>query len=139
MAQVDFYILEKEDEESRYIFACKIAEKAWRLGNKIHIHTMSQKNAKKFDELLWSFKSKSFVPHQIVEDNTYAPVSIGYAERFCESKNLLINLCDQIPNFASSFPRIVELVTSEAKSKQKSRERYKIYKEQGHKLGTHKI
>ena len=139
MAQVDFYIIEKEDEESRYVFACKIAEKAWRLGNKIHIHTLSQKNAEKIDELLWSFKSNSFLPHQIVEDNTYTPISIGYGPKSFKSKDLLINLCDQIPAFASSFPRIVELVISKAKSKQKSRERYKIYKEQGHKLGTHKI
>ena len=139
MARVDFYIIEKEDEKSQYIFACKIAEKAWRLGNRIHIHTMSQKNAEEIDELLWSFKGNSFLPHQVVEDNTCTPISIGYGPKIFKSKDLLINLCDQIPAFASSFPRIVELVISEAKSKQKSRERYKIYKAQGHKLGTHKI
>ncbi len=139
MAQVDFYILEKEDEESRYLFACRLAEKAWQLGNKIHIHTMVQKDSKKIDELLWTFKDNSFVPHQIVENKDHLPISISYGEKFIKSKDLLINLCDQIPDFSSSFPRIAELVISEKACKQKSRERYKIYKEQGHTLRMHKI
>ena len=139
MAQVDFYVLDKFDEHSRYTLACKLAEKAWRLENTIHIHTMSQADAERLDELLWTFRDGSFVPHELVSSGNPAPVSIGYDSNTIESRDLLINLCDEIPAFADTFPRIAELVTSEENCRQKSRERYAIYRDQGHTLEMHKI
>lgn len=139
MAQVDFYVLDKFDEHSRYTFACKLAEKAWRLENTIHIHTMSQADAERLDELLWTFRDGSFIPHELVSSDNPAPVSIGYDSNTIESRDLLINLCDEIPAFADTFPRIAELVTSEENCRQKSRERYAIYRDQGHTLEMHKI
>ncbi|MBT5861765.1 MAG: DNA polymerase III subunit chi [Gammaproteobacteria bacterium] len=139
MAQVDFYVLDKFDEHSRYTFACKLAEKAWRLENTIHIHTMSQADAERLDELLWTFRDGSFVPHELVSSGNPAPVSIGYDSNTIASRDLLINLCDEIPAFADTFPRIAELVTSEENCRQKSRERYAIYRDQGHTLEMHKI
>lgn len=139
MAQVDFYVLDRFDEHSRYTFACKLAEKAWRLENTIHIHTMSQADAERLDELLWTFRDGSFVPHELVSSGDPAPVSIGYDSNTIASRDLLINLCDEIPAFADTFPRIAELVTSEENCRQKSRERYAIYRDQGHTLEMHKI
>ena len=139
MAQVDFYVLDKFDEHSRYTLACKLAEKAWRLENTIHIHTMSQADAERLDELLWTFRDGSFVPHELVSSGNPAPVSIGYDSNTIESRDLLINLCDEIPAFAATFHRIAELVTSEENCRQKSRERYAIYRDQGHTLEMHKI
>ena len=139
MAQVDFYVLDKFDEHSRYTLACKLAEKAWRLENTIHIHTMSQADAERLDELLWTFRDGSFVPHELVSSGDPAPVSIGYDSNTIASRDLLINLCDEIPAFADTFPRIAELVTSEENCRQKSRERYAIYRDQGHTLEMHKI
>ena len=139
MAQVDFYVLDKFDEHSRYTLACKLAEKAWRLENTIHIHTMSQADAERLDELLWTFRDGSFVPHELVSSGNSAPVSIGYGSNTVESRDLLINLCDEIPAFANTFPRIAELVTSEENCRQKSRKRYAIYRDQGHILEMHKI
>ena len=139
MAQVDFYVLDKFDEHSRYTLACKLAEKAWRLENTIHIHTMSQADAERLDELLWTFRDGSFVPHELVSSGNPAPVSIGYDSNTIESRDLLINLCDEIPAFANTFPRIAELVTSEENCRQKSRKRYAIYRDQGHTLEMHKI
>ena len=139
MAQVDFYVLDKFDEHSRYTLACKLAEKAWRLENTIHIHTMSQADAERLDEMLWTFRDGSFVPHELVSSGNSAPVSIGYDSNTIESRDLLINLCDEIPAFANTFPRIAELVTSEENCRQKSRKRYAIYRDQGHILEMHKI
>tara|TARA_B110000444_G_scaffold13109_1_gene11234 strand:+ start:121 stop:540 length:420 start_codon:yes stop_codon:yes gene_type:complete len=139
VAQVDFYVLDKFDEHSRYTLACKLAEKAWRLENTIHIHTMSQADAERLDELLWTFRDGSFVPHELVSSGNPAPVSIGYDSNTIESRDLLINLCDEIPAFANTFPRIAELVTSEENCRQKSRKRYAIYRDQGHILEMHKI
>jgi DNA polymerase-3 subunit chi len=139
VAQVDFYVLDRVDEHARNTFACKLAEKAWRLENTIHIHTMTQAEAEHLDELLWTFRDGSFVPHELAGSGSGAPVSIGYGDGAVEARDLLITLCDEIPPFAEAFPRIAELVSSEAICRQKSRERYATYRDNGHKLETYKI
>jgi DNA polymerase-3 subunit chi len=139
VAQVDFYVLERVDEHARDTLACKLAEKAWRLENTIHIHAMTREDAERLDELLWTFRDGSFVPHEMVGGDTGAPISIGYGTDAVEPRDLLITLCDEIPSFAESFPRVAELVTSDETCREKSRHRYATYRDQGHKLDTHKI
>ncbi|MCH9694921.1 MAG: DNA polymerase III subunit chi [Gammaproteobacteria bacterium] len=139
MAQVDFYVLDRVDEHSRFTLACKLAEKAWRLQNRIHIHTMSQADAKRLDEMLWTFRDGSFVPHGLADAGNDVPVTIGHGDDDIEPRDLLITLCDEIPAFAGAFPRVAELVTSDETCRAKSRQRYATYRDQGHKLDTHKI
>ncbi|MBI6634216.1 DNA polymerase III subunit chi, partial [Pseudomonas paralactis] len=38
MTQVDFYILPSADPLARLDFACKLTEKAWRMGHRIYLH-----------------------------------------------------------------------------------------------------
>ena len=139
MTQVDFYVLDRVDEHSRNTLACKLAEKAWRLENTIHIHTMSKADAEHLDELLWTFRDGSFVPHEIANGESAAPVTIGFGDSRIKPRDLLITLCDEIPPFADAFPRVAELVSSDENCRQKSRQRYATYREQGHKIETHKI
>jgi DNA polymerase-3 subunit chi len=141
MARVDFYVLGQSGEQARRHFACKLAEKAYRLKNTVHIHTGSQADAERLDELLWTFRDGSFVPHHLVSANDQhdAPIRIG-----CESDNiatcdLLINLADDLPSPAGSFPRVAELVSSDEDSKLRSRKRYASYRDQGHELNTHNV
>jgi len=139
VAQVDFYVLDRVDEHARDTLACKLAEKAWRLENSIHIHTMSQADARRLDELLWTFRDGSFVPHELIGSGNDAPVTIGFGTDTVEPRDLLITLCDEIPAFADTFPRIAELVNGDEACKQKSRKRYAAYRDQGHTLQTHKL
>ena len=139
MAKVDFYVLDRVDEQARNTLACKLVEKAWRLSNTIHIHMMTKADAERFDELLWTFRDGSFVPHEISGGETNAPVTIGFGDTPIEARDLLINLCDEIPAFAASFPRVAEVVTSDENCRTKSRQRYSTYRGQGHQLETHKI
>ena len=107
--------------------------------NTIHIHTMTQAAAERLDELLWTFRDGSFVPHELVGDESGAPIKIGFGDTQVAPRDLLITLCDDIPPFAQDFPRVAELVTSEESCRMKSRQRYAIYRDQGHKLETYKI
>jgi DNA polymerase-3 subunit chi len=142
MARVDFYILTQAGQHSRQSFACRLAEKAYRLDNTVHIHAASRSDAERLDELLWTFRDGSFVPHQCLAKSAAgleSPVTIGCDDAQVEARDLLINLCDEIPAFAGAFPRVAELVTSDDDCKQLSRKRFAAYRDQGHSLETHKV
>lgn len=141
MARVDFYVLSNSGEQARQHFACKLAEKAWRLDNTVHIVTGSSADAERLDALLWTFKDGSFVPHHNVSAGSAieSPITIGCDTDEFEPRDLLINLCDGIPAAATSFPRIAELVSADDDAKKDSRQRYSQYRAQGHTINTHKL
>jgi len=142
MARVDFYILSQAGQHSRQTFACRLAEKAYRLQNTVHIQAGNRADADRLDELLWTFRDGSFVPHERCTDpagEPTSPVTIGCEDDPIEPRDLLINLCDEIPTCAETFPRVAELVTSDDDSKQLSRKRFATYRDQGHTLETHKV
>jgi DNA polymerase-3 subunit chi len=142
MSRVDFYILAGTGEQSRQNFACRLAEKAYRLQHTVHIHTANRQQAELLDALLWTFRDSSFVPHELLGaagNKTEAPVTIGHEECDIGSQDLLINLTDEIPPNAASFPRVAELVTSDEESRQRSRKRFVHYRDLGVELETHNI
>lgn len=142
MARVDFYVLAQVDERARHMLACKLAEKAWRLENTVYIHARDPGDAKRLDELLWTFRDGSFVPHGLAgrHDGTEnSPIMVGSGDAGMEGRDLLINLCDEIPPFIEGFPRVAELVTSDETCRKASRLRYAAYRDQGHELNTHKL
>jgi DNA polymerase-3 subunit chi len=142
MARVDFYILAQVDERARHMLACKLAEKAWRLENTVYIHAKSRGDAERLDELLWTFRDGSFVPHGLAGRNDgteHSPIMVGYDDHGPGERDLLINLCDEIPPCVKGFPRVAELVTSDQTCRETSRKRYAAYRDQGHELNTHKL
>ena len=141
MARVDFYVLSQSSEPARQHFACKLAEKAYRLDNTVHILASSRADVERLDELLWTFRDGSFVPHHVVGGpaSLESPISIGCDADELAPRDLLINLCEEIPPAVDSFPRVAELVTSDQDCKQRSRKRYASYRDQGHDINTHKL
>ncbi len=141
MARIDFYVLSQSSEKARHHFACKLAEKAYRLNNTVHILASSRADAERLDELLWTFRDGSFVPHHVVGDTTglESPITIGCESDEIAPCDLLINLCEVVPSAAESFPRVAELVISDQDSKQRSRKRYASYRDQGHEISTHNV
>ncbi len=141
MARVDFYVLKQAGPDARRRFACRLAEKAYRLDNRVHIHTTSPSDAEHLDELLWTFRDGSFVPHRLLgagEDDE-APVTIGFGDAEPPAGELLINLADEVPAIATAFARIAELVTSDDDCRAKSRQRFAAYRDNGDEIDTHQL
>ena len=142
MARVDFYLLKQSGLPSRQSFACRLAEKAYRLENTVHIHAADRADVERLDELLWTFRDGSFVPHHTIAasgSQKDSPVTIGCGDVEIPPRDLLINLSDEVPAFAKAFPRVAELVTSDEDCKQLSRKRFAEYRDQGHTLETHNV
>lgn len=145
MTRIDFYILEANNG-NREQFACRIAEKAYRLGHGVYIHTADAQQAARLDDLLWTFKQNSFIPHGIDGKNPgpEAAVLIGHngeneTSSHAEGREVLINLDQEIPLFFSSFKRVAEVIDQQADNKHKGRNRYKFYRDRGYNLETHTI
>jgi DNA polymerase-3 subunit chi len=145
VAKVDFYILSGSGEQARHQFACRLAEKAYKLENRVHIHVSGQETVRRIDDLLWTFRDGSFVPHEVLAAMTgtpaspESPITIGCDELPEFDCDLLINLGDSVPEQAASFPRVAEVVTSDEDCKSISRQRFVDYRNQGHTLDTHNL
>ena len=94
MARVDFYILPDRAANSRPLLACRLAEKAYRLGHRVYIHVESAQQAQYLDDLLWSFRQGSFIPHGITppQPGDDTPVLIGWQDAPAGATEVLINL-----------------------------------------------
>lgn len=143
MTRVDFYILKTSEPQARRLFACKLAEKAWRLGLKVFVQTDSESEDRIMDDLLWTFREGSFVPHALAsgsaEDLADTAVTIGHQdapEGFCQ---LLVNLGTRPPSQAARFERLAEVVDQDEAVRHQGRLRYRQYREQGLELETHNI
>ena len=141
MTQVDFYVLKDDSALNRVQFACRLADKAYRLGHRVYIHTESRQQTRQLDDLLWTFQQNSFVPHCIYQDagDTPPPVLLAHDAEPDASSHVLINLAADVPLFFSRFERVAELVNQEAGIRQHGRSRYSFYKERGYPLRTHEI
>ena len=142
MSRVDFYVLPDSGEAVRQRFACRLAEKAYGLDNSVHIRVADQQAATQLDDLLWTFRDGSFIPHEKLasaDARAVAPVTIGYLDNGAPRCDLLINLTGSMPKNTGSFPRVAEIVTSDGPSRQLSRERFVEYRNEGHTLESHNI
>jgi DNA polymerase III subunit chi len=149
-AQVDFYILAEAAVEQRQLFACRLAEKAYKLGHSLYIHTEDARAAQSLDALLWRFQATSFVPHALAEGGAAPPepVAIGWGDDSAErgptergptERDVLINLTLQVPAFYRRFKRISEIVVQAPEVLQATRSAWRFYQEQGCALQRHDL
>jgi len=139
--RVDFYVLAAADSEARLRFACRLTEKAYALKTRTYAHVPTAAQARQFDEMLWTFRAGSFVPHELAASSTaaQAPVRIGHADNCEPDGELLINLADTIPTFFDRFVRVAEIVDASEAGRRHGRERFAFYRDNGYTPNTHKI
>ena len=113
--------------------ACDLAASAWRLGKRVLLVCESEVQALKIDEALWQREPD--------EATTYAtPIEISWTgKRNAQSRDLLINLQPQLPEYINSFNQITDFVPVEEQPKALARERYKQLRQLGWTLSTEQV
>ena len=154
MTKIDFYVLADEALQQRYLFACRLIEKAYKLGHTVYVHGSSPQQLGKLDELLWSFRPSSFIPHAIhpkQEPQTAMPSPLPENSKPLKEvilstepppepyNDVLINLSNRVPNFFSRFERVSEIVIAHEEIKKATRANYRFYKERGYDVKTHQM
>jgi len=146
MTHIDFYILPDTSVDARWLYTCRLVEKVVNLGHKVLIAVDTEDEAQTLDDLLWSFKPESFIPHQIIgpsnnsEDGNDDDVSveITYSNEAGDHNQVLINLSSLVPDYFSRFARLSEIVIQEPKILENTREHYRFYKQRGYPISQHK-
>lgn len=137
--QVDFYSTDDCRPEAAARLLCKVVEKAYRQGMKVYVHTPSPRRARFFDELLWTFRQGSFVPHEICDGSGQgqAPVRIGSGGVQRGDASLLCNLSPEVPPTLDGFERLVDVADGAEPGLSAGRARFRWYKGQGMSLAHH--
>lgn len=139
MTHIDFYILPETTSDARWLFACRLIDKVHRLGIRVLVAMDTEADARAFDELLWTFKPESFIPHQLINGGKPAPIEITFSEEAGDHQGLLLNLSKNTPPYFSRFERLSEVVIQEQQSLQSGRERFSFYKSRGYPIETRKL
>ena len=152
MTQVDFYILSDDSAEARLKVACRLADKATQQRLGVFLLAESENDARRLDELLWTFAQNSFLPHRFAWDNpsegVAEPIVIALEEQAqgtledgsaAADWGLMINLAPRVPDTFSRYERLAEIVGATAETREHGRERYRFYRERGYTLQTHQI
>jgi len=140
MTQVNFYTLASDAAQDRLQFVCRLTEKAFSLGHRVHIYTDSEQQAKLLDDLLWQFMPTSFIPHRLSEadQDCEEPVSIG-SHLAPSHGDVLINLGSKPCQLEDRFSRINEVISSDHDSLEQGRTRYRFYKDKAYPIETFKL
>lgn len=145
MTRIDFYVLKEGTSQQRPVFACRLAEKAFGHGLRIYIHADDAGECARLDELLWTFRDGSFLPHLPVDEagrsdpDHVTPILVGHGDEPGDGDGLLINLAGSVPAFFSRFQRVAEIVSGDEADRALARERFRFYRDRGYEMETHTL
>jgi DNA polymerase-3 subunit chi len=140
--RVDFYVLKSATPKQRWIFACRLAEKAYLSDLKVVILQDNLSEARALDELLWTFNERSFVPHELCIDEKFdamTPVHLGLDAGKLPAVDLLVNLTDRMPEGFDRFARVAEIMDADPERLRLGRERFKSYRDLKVTMQSHQI
>jgi len=137
--RVTFYVLAGADDDERRAYACRLVEKAWLHDHRVVVRLDTPEEAAGFDELLWRFSDRSFVPHERARTDARceAPVVIVAEGEPAPAADLLVNLGRDVPEWYGSFPRVAEVIGAAEEARRAGRERFRFYRERGLEPETH--
>lgn len=139
--RVAFYIVADGDERARRTYACRLVEKAYLQDHRVVVRLGSGQDVDDFDELLWRFSDRSFVPHEVAGGDAprTAPVLLTSDEDPPGPADVLVNLADDVPPWFARYARVAELVGGADASREAGRGRFRYYREQGLEPETHTL
>lgn len=140
--RVDFYVLAGSEARTRLKFACRLAEKAYLADQRVFVWLDDADELRSFDDLLWTFADRSFVPHEIYSDPEqwqHTPVLLGCEAQPQQPFDVLLNLGTEVPAAAARAGRVAEIVDAEEPRRRAGRNRFRHYRELGLAPETHNI
>jgi DNA polymerase-3 subunit chi len=139
--RADFYVLEGTDSRQRWRFACQEIEKAFLAEERVLVWLDSEADVAAFDDLLWTFADRSFIPHEPLgadSDWDETPVLLSAGREPPTAAQVIVNLAAAAPPGLDRVTRVIEIVDADATRRQSGRARFKHYRALGVEPVTHK-
>ena len=139
--QVDFYVRPDSSPDALEHFACRLVETVWQRGHGVLVLTPSNTVAQRLDDLLWTFRDESFVPHRRLGADGASvsePVAVGTPGTWNGEIDVLLNLTPAVPEEAARAARIAEIVPAGGAGRDAGRRRFREYRDRGFEIRTHR-
>src|SRR5258708_13353921 len=110
VARAEFFVLEGSDQRARWRFACQEIEKAFNAEERVLVWFDSETEVAAFDELLWTFADRSFVPHEPLGPESSwdeTPVLLSATRVPATPPQLIVNLPAELPHGLTPAPPLV--------------------------------
>jgi len=140
--RVDFYVIDDAGGNARLSLACKLAEKAYLAAQSVLIWDTEPAELKAIDEMLWTFRDGSFVPHEILGSETTAreaPVLLSAGPMPPGDLDVVINLAAAVPEFVAEPKRIIEIIDGDDARRRAGRARWEAYRKRGVQPASHNL
>jgi len=142
MTDINFYVSKQEGWDNRLAIAFKLTTMAMKRKMSIHIHTNNKNESKLLDDFLWKHQRSSFIPHNIISDdsaNSKIEVSIGHNYEPMNHCDYLINLSTDRPDFFSRYLKFAEILDKSDEILTAGRKRYAFYRDRGYNLEYYQL
>jgi DNA polymerase III subunit chi len=139
MAAIDFYTLSEGSRTPRLKAICQLVEKAFLGGERVLVWLQDEAQQSSFDDLLWTFGDRAFVPHEPLAADPAAsesPVQLFAGADLPRAAipggfSTLVTLRDEASADALAFGRVVEIVDADPAVRTAGRARFRFYRERG--------
>lgn len=135
--RIDFYILEDARPQAVERFTCRLVEKAFEQKHTIYLRSADEKQLATLDQLLWTFRQGSFLPHATAAHRDGEPIVLGMETPEPTEFDLLVNLAADIPTQWEAFHRLAEIVGPA--QVEAARGRFRHYRRTGIEPHYHKL
>ena len=139
--QVDFYVRPETSPDALELFACRLVETIWQRGHRVLVLAESEPAARRLDDLLWTFRDESFVPHRRLVAGAppvSEPVTVATPGTWGGELDVLLNLTATVPEESARASRIAEVVSASGTGREAGRQRFREYRARGFELRTHR-
>jgi DNA polymerase III subunit chi len=138
MAEIRFYTLGETGGPPRLKQVCALTEQAFRAGERVLVWLENAEALSQFDNLLWTFGDRSFVPHEPLADDPAAceaPVQIYAGAELPPAARghftTLVMLREQASKAVLDFRTVIEVVDADPAIRAAGRARFRFYRDQG--------
>ena len=115
-------------------------------GSRLFVYCDDPERMKAFDQALWSVQDISFVPHEMLHDDS-ADLPVFLVDQAswplvaarAKVEDWLVNLDDDCPPEATLFTRVLEIVSRDDHDREQARMRWRQYQAIGVELHAHQL
>ncbi len=113
---------------------CRQVQAAYEQGQRVYVWAGSQEEARRLDDLLWTYREDGFVPHDLWSggEPLAAPVAVGWAAGNPNGATCLVLARDASPDQVRAFARVVDFAPAQdAAGLAAARARFRAFRDAG--------